>query len=311
MTAALPHLAPAVDFISHDCFLLRMSTWQAGHSAREAEGLSGLLADAGVMLSIAGQGYSALMQPASVVFRQPPPTPPLPPTEQELVLFRQRWQHLLQPGACVARPPLRGMWDRRSTTRVMWADDVVPMPDNDSGSVRTLSLLKILLQAGYHVTYQPLLVWRRAYALPLQMLGVRVLPLAKPPQWRVTNATGGCLYDGFVMARRTNYAIARMWLEENRLCEGVPRVFDTVDLHFMREARELTARLNITSFDTADGRHVELRNAFDFVEWMDLKAPALAEVCAAATRQWRKGARRRVAAQPLSCSTFLPSLLPL
>lgn len=46
------------------------------------------------------------------------------------------------------------------------------------------------------------------------------------------------------------------------------QVFDTVDLHFMREARELTASLAIPN----------ITRAFDLVEWMDLKAPALAEV---------------------------------
>lgn len=74
------------------------------------------------------------------------------------------------------------------------------------------------------MTYQPLLVWRRSYALPLQMQGIRVLGLAKPHQWQVVNKTGGCMYDGFVVARRTNYAIARTVMQERGWCQDMPQV---------------------------------------------------------------------------------------
>eukprot|EP00887_Chlorella_sp_A99_P006817 scaffold2.g6817.t1 len=255
-----------VDFVSHSCFLLRMAAWKAGRAGREADGLSGLYADAAVMLSVAHQGYTTLVQPMSVVFRQAGAQQTAAADEEAARVFQRRWQHLLRPAPCDARPPLRGMWGRGATTSVMWVDDVVPMPDNDSGSVRTMSLLKILVQAGYVVTFQPLLVWRRNYALPLQMLGIRVLPVATPHEWRLTNATGGCLYDGFVVARRTNYAIAKQAIKEMGVCVDAPQIFDTVDLHFMREARELVGAFNITGINTGP----------DLVEWMDLKAPGLA-----------------------------------
>ncbi len=38
---------------------------------------------------------------------------------------------------------------------ILWVDDIVPEPDKDSGSVRTLALLRFMLQAGHTVSFQP------------------------------------------------------------------------------------------------------------------------------------------------------------
>lgn len=116
-----------------------------------AEGLPGLLADASVMLALTRAGHTTLVQPASVVFHHTEAVPWRTELEEDCrQLFRQRWQHLLSPPvSCQVRPPLRGMWERSSSKALMWVDDVVPMPDNDSGSVRTMSLLKILVQVHW------------------------------------------------------------------------------------------------------------------------------------------------------------------
>ncbi len=71
-------------------------------------------------------------------------------------------------------------------------------------------------------------------------LGVRLLPKMEPSQWPVAR-NGRCDFDVILVARRDVYLAAEAVL--SRHCPGVPRVYDTVDLHFLREARDvLTAR---------------------------------------------------------------------
>jgi len=145
------------------------------------------------------------------------------------------------PAATACRAPMKRLYTHVAATRlysyrILWLDMILPEPDRDSGSVRTMTLLKLLLAMRCHVsiaTVQRSGAGRHArYARLLQFLGVRVLPpLAQ------LSAAGAAHepYDFIIVARRDTYAAAAPLL--TRTYPTTPVVFDTVDLHFEREAQ--------------------------------------------------------------------------
>lgn len=143
--------------------------------------------------------------------------------------------------AAACRPPMKRLYTHLAATRlyayrVLWVDMILPEADRDSGSVRTLTMLKILLAMRCHVTIASVQrsgAGRHArYTRLLQFLGVRVMPslghLASHPSARDP-------YDLIIVARRDAYAAAAPLL--SRAYPTTPVAFDTVDLHFAREAQ--------------------------------------------------------------------------
>ena len=70
----------------------------------------------------------------------------------------------------------------------------------------------------------------------VRALGLRLLPKMDPSQWPLAR-NGRCDFDVILVARRDVYLAAEAVLSKH--CPGVPRVYDTVDLHFLREARDV------------------------------------------------------------------------
>jgi GT2 family glycosyltransferase/glycosyltransferase involved in cell wall biosynthesis len=149
--------------------------------------------------------------------------------------FRERWREALArqpaPGTdveAIVRAAPRG--------RVLVIDATTPEPDQDSGSVRLTHLLHLLRQSGRHVTFfADNRAWVPDYSARLQRLGVEVLYdpwLGDPVAW--LRAHGGEL-DAVMVCR---HYIASNYLDLVR--QFAPRarfVFDTVDLHYLREQR--------------------------------------------------------------------------
>lgn len=121
---------------------------------------------------------------------------------------------------------------RTYSYRILWVDMVLPEPDRDSGSVRTLTILKLLLAMRCHVSIVSVQRSGRGaherYTRMLQYLGVHVIPELKLLRTRVREP-----YDFVIVARRDTYAAARSVLRERY--PNTLLVADTVDLHFMRE----------------------------------------------------------------------------
>ena len=132
---------------------------------------------------------------------------------------------------------------------MLFVDWICPEPDRDSGSIRTVSMLQTLLAMRAHVTFSPLDTNRHPrYAAALRYMGVEVVPLQRLTYHRVqqqgrgngdesSSAGGkrGCRYDVMLVARRECFDAVYEALQHS--CTSVPRIFDTVDLHFMREAK--------------------------------------------------------------------------
>src|SRR3546814_5935051 len=120
--------------------------------------------------------------------------------------------------------------------QVLVIDALTPMPDRDSGSLRLVNLMRLLRDEGAHVVFLPSdLKHAGAYTQALQALGIEAwhAPVAGGiPAWLREH---GPRFDSVIACR---HYVAREFLP--LLPKHAPQaqlVFDTVDLHYLRESR--------------------------------------------------------------------------
>ena len=127
-------------------------------------------------------------------------------------------------------------------------DHDTPCAARDSGSVRMLNFIRVLLGRRHHVTFAGVESRRDGRLVDfragrVQMMLVRCNPSAGRPRdlsrpAQVPSLSFKCDYDLVVASRRS---VAKAWLPLLRaVCPEAPVVFDTVDLHFLREIREVS-----------------------------------------------------------------------
>ncbi|QSX73484.1 glycosyltransferase [Lysobacter arenosi] len=150
-------------------------------------------------------------------------------------LFQQRWASRLQSHPDHEQASARTT-DRHYTRVVLVIDALTPQPDRDSGSLRLFNLMRLLKEEGAHVVFIPA---NRAhdgrYTEALQQLGVEVwyAPFAKRPHAWLRDH--GARFDTVVVCR---HYVLREWLPLLRkFAPQAKLVFDTVDLHYLRERR--------------------------------------------------------------------------
>jgi GT2 family glycosyltransferase len=155
--------------------------------------------------------------------------------------FLERWREQL---AAYPRPvsnpangaEIRAARDHRLRGRILVIDAYTPEPDQDSGSVRLSYLMKCMLDLGYGVTF---LADNRAhagrYTIALQRAGVEVVYDPWVDSLQRFFARRGPEFD-FVMVSR-HYVAANYLGRVRRHCPDARFIFDTVDLHFLREER--------------------------------------------------------------------------
>ena len=120
--------------------------------------------------------------------------------------------------------------------QVLVIDALTPMPDRDSGSLRLVNLMRLLRDEGAHVVFLPAdLKHAGAYTQALQALGVEAwyAPFAGGiPAWLREH---GLRFDSVIACR---HYVAREFLPLlRRHAPQAQLVFDTVDLHYLRESR--------------------------------------------------------------------------
>lgn len=155
--------------------------------------------------------------------------------------FLERWKEEL-PGfpAPVVDPrdraEIRRARDYRLKGRILVIDVYTPEPDQDSGSQRLTYLMKCFRDIGYGVTFVPNnLEFMGRYTEDLQQAGIEVLygPWLKSPQRVFSKRPGE--FD-FVMVSR-HYMASKFVAPARRYCPKARFLFDTVDLHYLREQR--------------------------------------------------------------------------
>lgn len=124
----------------------------------------------------------------------------------------------------------------RRQKQILIVDAQTPRPDHDSGSLRLVNLMRLLIEEGAHVVFLPGNRHREEpYAAQLQRLGVEVwyAPFAaRPSAWLSEH---GSRFDAAMVSR---HYVASAFLPLLRAHAPQARiVFDTVDLHYLRERR--------------------------------------------------------------------------
>jgi GT2 family glycosyltransferase len=124
----------------------------------------------------------------------------------------------------------------RCRGHVLVIDATTPEPDKDSGSMRMVAKLTILRDMGYRVSFMPEnLAWVAGYTPALQEAGVEVLHHPWVSSIEDGLADRGARLDQVVVSR--HYVLAPLLPAIRRHCPDASVVFDTVDLHFLREER--------------------------------------------------------------------------
>ena len=151
--------------------------------------------------------------------------------------FLERWREVL---AREHLPPSAGAEiasERGRKRRVLVLDACTPTPDRDSGSLRMTALLRLLREEGCSVVFFPEnRAHDGAYTEALQQLGVEAWwhPwLADVPRWLAQH--GEC-FDLVIGSR--HYVLGPMLPLLRSQAPRARVVFDTVDLHYLREQRE-------------------------------------------------------------------------
>lgn len=151
--------------------------------------------------------------------------------------FRSKWRKELSQHLEADMDRVEFAKERGVSKRVLVVDSRVLCPDQDAGSVRMLNLLIILQQLGFKVTFIPRNVQHLSpYTETMQELGVECIYQPFVANVEAFLAQRGGEFDLVVLSRAE---VAAGLLDAcAEYCPSAPVIFDTVDLHFLREQRE-------------------------------------------------------------------------
>jgi GT2 family glycosyltransferase/glycosyltransferase involved in cell wall biosynthesis len=176
--------------------------------------------------------------------------------------FAERWHTALTqqpaPGGDIVRAR-----EHRARGRMLIVDACTPMPDQDSGSVRMVNVMRALIEMGWKVSFlAENQHYDGRYTQALQQLGVEAWYrpwVGEVPAWIRQH---GHLFDAALISRHyvaSNFVpLLRQHAPHARI------VFDTVDLHYLREER--AARL------TNDAAMLKLAHATKQAELAQVRA---------------------------------------
>ncbi len=152
--------------------------------------------------------------------------------------FLQKWKTELarQPAPINNAGKANAAANWRAHGRVLIVDACTPMPDHDSGSLRMINLMRVLRESGLALSFLPdNRAYDGNYTQALQALGVEALYhpfVADPIAWLRER---GRDLDAIILSRHyvaANYiGLVRLYAPQAKL------IFDTVDLHYLRERR--------------------------------------------------------------------------
>ena len=146
--------------------------------------------------------------------------------------------------------------ERRVKKRILLIDARMLTPDADSGSLRMTNLCRAFTADGHKVTFVPKnLQAHPPYDSQLKKAGIEVIALPHTRNIETFLAERGAEFDVVVLSR---IEVADQFLDAARkYCPDAKIIFDTVDLHFVREMREL----EVTGASSLPQSHSQTREA--------------------------------------------------
>ncbi len=242
-----------VDYCSGACLMLRREFWNTLGGFDERY-VPAYYEDTDLAFRVREAGQRVIYQPRAVVVHfegRSSGTDVTQGVKQHQVAnqatFAKRWQSVL------AKHRVNGLQphlerDRYTTRRVLVVDACMLTPDHDAGSMRMFEMLGLMAELGCKVTFvADNREYREPYVSQIQALGVEVLfhPFLVPvPEYLENEAAK---FDVVMLSRAT---VACKYVDLVKCC--APRtklIFDTVDLHFVREERQ--AALVATTGDSS------------------------------------------------------------
>jgi GT2 family glycosyltransferase len=177
--------------------------------------------------------------------------------------FRQRWGSTIAKYGKADREKLP--IHRGAKGRILVIDACTPMPDRDSGSMDTFQYLRILRSFGLQVVFIPEnLAYEGRYTQALQRIGVEALWAPYAQSLNQALESIGSPPD-YILVYRAPVA-ASLYDRLRRFAPKAKLIFDTVDLHFLREEREAEITKDETkAIAAAQTRELEL----DIIRKMD------------------------------------------
>ncbi len=164
--------------------------------------------------------------------------------------FRQRWrarlEHLPEPATDLVHVRRDQSPSAAGLGQVLVIDHRIPTPDRDCGSLRIVEIMRRIRRAGHHVVFVPdNTTILSPYIEDLQSKGIEVI---LPPHYRSVEDYLSQHGRDLRLAILSRADVAEKHLATvRRLAPKARIVFDTVDLHFMREERH-------AGLDQAEGR---------------------------------------------------------
>jgi len=198
--------------------------------------------DTDLAFAVRATGLRVVYQPAAMVVHDEGTTSGTDLTQgpkaaqvRNQAIFAGKWADALQaqlPPGTLPTPALL----HRGRPQVLIVDALTPQPDRDSGSVRLVNLMRLLIAEGTHVVFLP--ANRSAdgrYTAALQHLGVECWHAPHMPGIPAWLRQHGARFDTVMVSR---HYVASEFLPLLRRHAPQARVlFDTVDLHYLRERR--------------------------------------------------------------------------
>lgn len=203
--------------------------------------------DTDLAFAVRAAGRRVLYQPESTVVHVEGATAGTDPSAgAKAAQARNRGVFAAKWAAALARQPAPGTLPTPAVLharqpQVLLIDALTPRPDRDSGSLRLANLIALLQEEGAHVVFWP--ANRRAdgdYTRALQRQGVECWHAPWAPRLPAWLRAHGARFASVLVSR--HYVAAECLPLLRRHAPQARLLFDTVDLHFLREQRlaELT-----------------------------------------------------------------------
>jgi O-antigen biosynthesis protein len=204
------------------------------------------------------RGLKVMYEPEAVVVHVEGATSGTDPTsgskryqEQNRKKFVRKWRSRLQAENRLPAPSnVRVAANRDRGEHVLVIDHRVPMSDRDSGSLRMLNIMKALIGLGARVTFMPEnLAPVQPYTRVLQSLGIEVLYGDIDPRAEIARIGPGLSAAILCRPHATSH-----WLDTVReFAPAATVAYDTVDLHWLREARRGVSMASTDTFVSHNG----------------------------------------------------------